>query len=536
MYGEHADSPLDIHMNNSSYVHMFRHRSLGQLTGRLAGAALKAYARRPTRPVDAVETQRKQLISLVDRAKETSFGVDHYFGEVRSVGEFRERVPVRNYEQMWGDYWQAGFPTLEDVSWPGSIGYFARSSGTTTGESKFIPVSRQMVRANNAAGMQVVIEHLRNRPKSTVAEGRTFLFGGSPNLTELAPGVFAGELSGIAARETPSWAGRGRYYPPEDLASLLDWERKVELLAQDCVGRDIRSISGVPTWLQILFDRVFDLHGVEDERLAALFPDLELLTHGGVNFAPYQERFERLLEGGRAELREVYAASEGFIAVADRGPGEGMRLLLGNGVFYEFVEVDKIGDADAQRHWINDVKLDTDYAVIVTTCAGLWAYALGDVIRFVDLDPPRLLVVGRVSQSLSEFGEHITGSELELAVAKAAAASMVDVVDFAVAPIHHNPGDGEGAGRHRFLVEISTAGALERDRIGAALDESLQAQNADYRAKRRNAIVLGEPDIVTAQPDTFRAWMTSKGQLGGQHKVQRVVDEATLNAMTEPER
>jgi len=500
--------------------------SMYKWTGRLAGVGLKAYARRSKPLGDPVGAQAKQLLSLVDRARSTKFGIDHDFGSIRSVADFQQRVPIRSYEGFWNDYWSAPFPELDDVTWPGRIRYFARSSGTTTGQSKHIPCSDEMIKANNTAGLRVVLHHLRNHPRSTVAEGRTFLFG-SANLDELAPEVFAGELSGIAARETPSWAGKGRYYPPPELAALTDWNDKLDQMASDCVGNDIRAISGVPTWLLILFDRAFEHAKVEDRRLIRLFPELELVTHGGINFAPYLESFKRLLDGSGADLREVYAASEGFIAIADRSYGDGMQMLLDNGLFFEFIEIDELAEPHPKRRWLADVETGVNYALILTSCAGLWSYSIGDIVRFVHLDPHRIVVAGRVSQTLSAFGEHLTGEELEIAVTEAATHLGVSVRDFAVAPVFRSDGGG-AIGGHRYVIESAETSAVD---MAAAIDAALAEQNSDYQAKRVDNIAIALPTVAIVAPGTFAAWMHSKGKSGGQHKAPRVTTLEQLDTI-----
>jgi len=494
-----------------------------KVTGWVGGLGLKAYAKRDRKAVVPAAAQERQLLKLVAQAQDTKFGTDHDFANITTVSGYQRRVPVRTFDQFWTDYWSTQFPQLDNVTWPGTIRYFARSSGTTTGESKNIPCSDEMIRANNRGGFEVLIEHLRNNPNSRVSTGRTFLFGGSPALDELAPGIFAGELSGIAARETPSIAGRDRYYPPPELSAISDWNDKVERFARDCVGKDIRSISGVPTWLQVLFDRAFDIHDIADRRIVTLFPGLELITHGGINFEPYQDAFSDLLKGSHAELREVYAASEGFIAVADRGPGEGMRLLLDNGLFYEFIEADQLNQPNPKRRWINNVELDTNYAMIITSCAGLWSYSIGDLVRFVDLDTPRILVAGRVSQTMSAFGEHVTGEQLEIAVARAARDLRVNVNDFTTAPVF---GTEQAVGHHRYVIEVQ--GTL-RGHLESLIDAYLAEQNADYRSKRINNIVLSAPKVQTVRPGTFACWMTANGQGGGQRKVPRVATPQQLD-------
>jgi len=499
---------------------------LYKITGWFGGLALKSYARRRKPISDPVAAQQQQLLKLVGTAKDTRFGHDHDFSRIDNVADYQSRVPIRSFDEFWTDYWSEPFPTLNNVTWPGTIRYFARSSGTTTGESKHIPCSDEMIKANNRGGLEVLLSHLANNPKSRVSAGRTFLFGGSPALDELTPGVFAGELSGIAARETISWAGTDRYYPPPELAAITDWNDKVERFAQDCVGKNIRTISGVPTWLQVLFDQAFETADSNDRRLVSLFPDLELIAHGGINFEPYHDAFTDLLKGSHAELREAYAASEGFIAVADRSPGEGLKLLLDNGLFYEFIEADQLDQPNPKRHWIGNVELDTDYALIITSCAGLWSYAIGDLVRFVDLDTPRILVAGRVSHTLSTFGEHITGEQLEIAVAAAARTVGDHVNDFAVASV---VGTTSAVGHHRYVIEATGDPGAD---LAAAIDNSLAQQNADYRTKRANDIIISAPEVRTVPSGTFATWMTANGQAGGQRKVPRVTTPDRLDDIT----
>ncbi len=484
-----------------------------QFTGWLGGELMKAIVRVRRNKANSIAAQEQQLLGLVDHAKATVFGTEHDFGTIRGIDDYQDKVQLRTYEQFWKKYWSPSFPVLDNVTWPGRIRYFARSSGTTTGESKHIPCSDEMVKANNRAGTEVLFQHLRNNPKSRVASGRTFLFGGSPNLDELTRGVFAGELSGISARETPRWAGRDRYYPPAELAAITDWNEKVERLGRDCLGRNIRTVSGVPTWLEVLFDRAFEAAGIEDRRLVSLFPDLALIAHGGISFEPYEDRFQELLVGSEAELREVYAASEAFIAIADRAYRQGLKLLVDNGVFFEFVEPSQLSSTNPDRRWLANVELDTDYAVIVSTCAGLWAYSVGDIVRFVDLDPPRLLVVGRVSQTLSSFGEHVSGEQLERAVSEAVSAAGGSVHDFTVAPVHSS------VRRHRYVIETPSG---DPTAIGTGIDASLARQNADYRTKRANDLAISAPEVILVPPGTHTTWMTQRGQAGGQHKVPRV--------------
>jgi hypothetical protein len=476
---------------------------------------------------DVVAEQEHQLLGLVQRARDTRFGRDHDFATIRSVGDFQDRVRLRRYEDMWQSYWQPDFPRLTDSTWPGTIPFFALSSGTTTGTTKYIPCSTAMNRANAWAAIDVLVHHVANRPASHVLGGKTFMLGGSTTLTELAPGILSGDLSGIAASQVPWWAQRYSYPPPE-IALIADWEEKIETLAHACLHEDIRAISGTPSWLLIFFERLLALHPDRPTNLHTVFPNLELLVHGGVNFAPYQPRFAELLQDSHAELREVYPASEGFFAIADRAGGEGMRLIVDNGLFFEFVRPGQLASHAPTRCWLADAQVGVEYALVVSSCAGLWSYLVGDTIRFVDLHPPRVLVTGRLSYFLSAFGEHLAGEEIEAAVCKAAEATHQSIVEFAVGTAF--PAAGDSRGGHVYVVECHQPWQ-SREQIEAfarALDDALCSANDDYRAHRSRGFGLRPPEIIAVRHNTFAAWMKQRGQLGGQHKVPRVINDQTL--------
>lgn len=494
----------------------------------IATTVLKLYAhfrRRALAREDAPAAQQATLLDLVRRAKATRFGRDHRFGDIRSVADFQARVPLRRYGDLWRDYWQAEFPRLVDCTWPGLMPYFAVSSGTSTGQVKHIPCSRQMVKANKRAALDIFVHHLCHRPDSRVFDGKCFVLGGSTDLTELAPGVRSGDISGIAAAERPWYVSR-QYFPPRSLTFLTDWEEKIDRLARAAIGEDIRFLSGAPGWLTILFERLAALKPEAGGRIAGFFPNLELLVHGGVSFAPYRSRFEKMLEGSQVLLREVYPASEGFIAIADRGPGEGLRLIVDNGLFYEFVPVDELDKPNPTRHWVANVETGVDYAIVLSTCAGLWGYVIGDVVRFVDRAPPRLMITGRTSYMLSAFGEHVTGELVETAVLAAAAAIGAEIAEFSVGTRF----GGGGLGYHVYVVEFvaPVEEPARRQRFAEAIDEELRRCNEDYRERRLIAGGMLAPEVRIVPPGTFNAWMKQRGRLGGQNKVPRVIADGSL--------
>ncbi|MBC7800655.1 MAG: GH3 auxin-responsive promoter family protein, partial [Gemmatimonadaceae bacterium] len=469
--------------------------------------------------------QQDTLARLVHRARDTRFGRDHRFDGLRSVEAYQRRVRLRHYEDFWRDYWEPGFPVLRDATWPGRMSYYALTSGTTGGPSKYIPVSRAMARANTGAALDTMAFHLGARPGSRVFGGANLLLGGSTALTRLASGVRAGDLSGIAAHLMPVWA-RARAMPSRELSLLGDWRRKIEALAPASVAADIRSLSGTPSWLLLFLDAVAALHPDRPRRLQSFYPNLELVVHGGVGFAPYRDRMAAWLDGSHAETREVYAASEGFIASADRGDGEGMRLSLDRGLFFEFVPVDQLDRPDPERRWMATAEVGVEYALVLTTNAGLWSYVLGDTVTLVDLRPPRVLVTGRTSFTLNAFGEHLAAHELDLAVAEAARHVGADVVDYAAGAVFPDPASARGG--HAFVVELRPFRASDAAAFERALDGSLTRQNADYADHRRDGFGILPPTVTLAAPDTFAAWMERRGRLGGQNKVPRVIQDRAM--------
>jgi hypothetical protein len=487
-----------------------------------ATPCLRLVAARRLRQLQAMEpaaTQEALLLGLLRRAAGTRFGRDHGFARIDSVAAFQRAVPLRRYEALHADYLAPALPVLDGVLWPGRTPYLALTSGTTSGRTKHIPVTREMVRANRGAALDVLAWHLAAQPGARPFGGLSFMLGGSTALDQVAPGVRQGDLSGIATHEVPGFL-RAWSWPPERIALMADWDAKLDALAREAPAGAIRALSGTPSWLLVLFERLAALHGTPP------LPGLELLIHGGVAWAPYRDRIAPFLPAGCA-TREVYPASEGFVAIADRGEGDGMRLCLDRGCFFEFVPVEELDAAAPTRHWAGTIETGVEYAVVVSSCAGLFGYVIGDTVRFVERAPPRLLVTGRTSWMLSAFGEHLAGEEIEAALLAAAAQAGLRVTEYAVGPEFAGT-----RGRHRWCVE--TEAPAEPDaapRLAALLDAALRAENDDYTAHRDGA-QLAAPEVVLLPPGAFAAWMRAEGKLGGQHKVPRVVaDPARFAAM-----
>ena len=499
---------------------------------RLAGAApvrsavnqgFHIYARRRTRllgQADPVEVQRRTLLKLLETARSTRFGLDHDFGSIRSVTEFQAHVPVRTYEALWDSYLKDAYPRFDNLTWPGRIPYLALTSGTTQGATKYIPVSRPMIASNQKAAKTMVAFHMANRPKSKLFQGKLFFLGGSTDLGSPAEGVRQGDLSGIATEEASDFL-RPYTFPPLDLALETDWDRKLSMLAERSVVEPITLIGGVPSWLLALFARVLDLAG--KSTVAEVWPGLEVVVHGGVKFDPYRKAFEAVLGNPAIRLQETYPCSEGFIAFGDPET-DLLRLVYDHGIFYEFIPVDELDSHHPTRHWLGDVKLGVNYAIVVSTCAGLWGHLIGDTVRFESLDPPLLSFTGRTKYTLSAFGEHLISEEVEAAMAHAAGLTGASVREWHVGPVF------QGAlGHHAYVVEfLQLPDDLARFR--RELDADFSRRNADYLAHRVEGVGLPLPSVCVAHSGGFDAWMRSRGKLGGQHKVPRMDNTGTLTA------
>jgi hypothetical protein len=511
---------------------LFAHSLLQRFAGatpvrRLADSLLGRYARHRVRTLDrspAAAVQRNTLLALVRRSRDTRFGRDHDFARMCSVTDYQRRVPLRDYEAFWESYWRPAFPQIQGTTWPEPIPYFALSSGTTGGPSKYIPVSRAMLGSNRRAALTTLALFRTAHPDTPLFTGRIFFLGGSTDLvplTNAGPSILAGDLSGIAARQVSSLL-RPYTFPPLDLALVSDWEDKIQRLAEASAALPITAISGIPSWLLVLFDRLKRVTG--RAHIAEVWPTLRLVVHGGTKFDPYRALFRREIGSDDVHFLETYPCSEGFVAAED--PRHGLlRLIPDHGIFFEFVPVGELGQDRPTRHTLADLELGVSYAVVLTTCAGLWSYVVGDTVCFAQRDPPLLRFTGRTRYFLSAFGEHLISEEVEQAVAQAAEATQAAVTDFHVGPLF--PNQAVAPGRHRYLIEFAQAPA-DLARFTAELDATLGRLNDDYRAHRDGGLNLAAPDIRPVRRGGFADWLRAHGRLGGQHKVPRMDNSGRL--------
>jgi hypothetical protein len=469
---------------------------------------------------DPIDTQRRTLQRLVQAARRTKFGRDHRFETIHSVGDFQRAVPIRTYEQVWDLYFRDAYPSFDDLTWPGRIPFFALTSGTTQGATKYIPISREMVRSNLKASKTMIAYHLANRPNSRLFGGRVFFLGGSSALEEVAPGVRQGDLSGIAALEVNDWL-RPYTFPPLELALEPNWDVKLRLLAERSLKEPITLVGGVPSWLLALFQRLFELSG--KSTLAEVWPTLEMVVHGGVKFDPYQAAFREALGSDSIRLQETYPCSEGFIAFGDPET-DLLRLVYDHGIFYEFIPVDELDSPNPTRHWLEEVRVGVNYAIVVSTCAGMWGHLIGDTVRFESIRPPLLTFTGRTKYTLSAFGEHLISEEVEGAMAAASKATGASVREWHVGPAFHG-----ALGHHIYIVEFLKP-PDDLTRFREVLDADLSARNADYQAHRAEGVGLPLPEMIVAASGGFDDWMRSRGKLGGQHKVPRMDNAGALTS------
>ena len=469
---------------------------------------------------DPVAAQRRTLLDLVRGAAETSFGKAHGFAGIRTHSEFAARVPVRRYVDFvpWIERQLAG---EEDVCWPGRPRYFAKTSGTTAGD-KSIPVTGAMVAQNRRAGRDVLTFHLRGNPGSKILGGRQLFLGGSTLLDRLPTGAFRGDLSGVMASEMPFYLRRG-ILPSPPVVAIEDWERKLDAIARESLSQDLRVLAGMPSWSLLLFEAWKRLSG--GATVGELFPNLELFVHGGVRYDPYRAPVEAALGHGVHRL-EVYPASEGFLAVQDDAPAPGMRLGLDYGTFYEFIPAADSGSDSPCRLGIGEVSTGETYSIVLSNVAGLWAYEIGDLVRFVSTGPPRVVVAGRTGHFSNCCGENLIVEEVEAASTAAAAACRVPIGEFTVGPVYPDATDSRP--RLEWVVEIPDDEPFLEEPLLIAFDRTLRARNHDYDTKRTHDTGMLPPLLTVVPPGTFHGWLRSRGKLGGQNKVPRLMNDRSV--------
>ncbi len=500
-----------------------------KLARRVADSTFAHLAHRDVRALDAMNVgavQEAMLLKLIHHARHTRFGMNHDFSQIVSVAEYQARVPVRTYEYFWDNYWK-GYPDITNQTWPGFMPYFALSSGTTSGTTKYIPVSMEMVKSNRQAARTTMALFRHAYPKHRIFTGKFFFLGGNTDVNLLPNGSRGGDLSGIAAREIPA-AVRPLTFPSLELSRIPKWEEKMPRLAEAAAKENIVALSGVPSWMALLFDMMKQVTG--KSTISEIWPNFRMLIHGGTKFDGYRDLFRQQIGGDAFEFCEVYPASEGFIATEDPRY-KLMRLVPNHDIFFEFVPCEDF-DSSGQiiekptRHTVREIQTGVRYAVVMTTCAGLWSYLIGDTIIFEKTDPPLLRFAGRTKNFLSAFGEHLIEEEVEKGIAFAARQCGVFTGDFHVGPVF--PSQPHAPGFHRYLVEF-------RDRVpdlnefARHLDAELDRLNEDYAAHRIGDLTMIRPEVIPVKLTALSNWVEArKGTLDVQTKVPRMDNDGTL--------
>ena len=468
-------------------------------------------------PLDA---QREVLQELVTSAQYTEFGRKYDFTNLFNVKDFKAAVPVHEYDDL-KPYIERIMKGEQDILWNTPIYWFAKSSGTTSEKSKFIPVSNESLEDGHyKASKDVLCMYYQYRPDSALLTGKGLVIGGSHSINPVNHEAHYGDLSAVLFQNSPFWAHWLRT-PDLSIALMDEWESKIEKIAEATIREEVTSVSGVPTWTLVLFKRILEITGKKN--ISEVWPSLELYMHGGVSFTPYREQFQKII-GKNINYLEMYNASEGFFAAQEQPGDDGMLLFTDHGIFYEFMPVSEYGKKDPQTIGLQQVELGKNYAPVISTNGGLWRYLVGDTIQFTSLKPFKVKVSGRLKHFINAFGEEVIVDNTDKAVAIACEKTGAIVNDYTAAPVYFSDA---GNGAHEWLIEFDKA-PDNLDQFTEALDLALQSINSDYEAKRHKNIALRAPVVHVLADGRFKEWLRTKGKLGGQHKVPRLSNDRKL--------
>jgi hypothetical protein len=467
-----------------------------------------------------VAAQRDVLQDLVTTAQYTEFGKAHHFSNLYSLKAFKASVPIQEYENA-APFIEKMMEGEENILWNTPVKWFAKSSGTTSSKSKFIPVSEESLQENHfKASKDVLTNYYNNFPSSDLLTGKGLVVGGSHQLNQINDEIQYGDLSAVLMQNTPFW-GQWLRTPELSVALLDNWTDKIEKLATATANENVTSIAGVPTWTLLLLKRILEIK--EKKSIKEVWPNLELYIHGGVSFIPYREQFEKIM-GGPINYLEIYNASEGFFAGQENPNDDGMTLFTEHGIFYEFMPVEEYGKPTPLTIGLDKVKLNQNYALIISTAGGLWRYLVGDTVSFTSINPYRIKVTGRLKHYINAFGEELIVENSDRAIAIATQITNSRVLDYTAAPVFFSDTHN---GAHEWLIEFEQA-PQDLNRFTIELDNALKSLNSDYEAKRFGNIALNLPKIHILPNGVFNKWLLSKNKLGGQHKIPRLCNDRKI--------
>ncbi len=461
------------------------------------------------------QAQNDLLFELIDQAKNTEWGKKYGFATIKDVKTFQERVPVQDYEHVK--------PFIErlrkgehNLLWPTEIKWFAKSSGTTSDKSKFIPVSNEALEdCHMKGGKDMLSLYVSSRPDTEVFSGKGLVMGGSHSVNEFSKTSHFGDISAILVQNFPFWAELMRT-PDISIALMDDWELKLDKIANATITENVTNLSGVPSWNLMLLKKVLEITGRKN--ILEVWPNLELFIHGGVSFAPYREQFKKVIPSSQMWYLETYNASEGFFGIQDQPHSDQMLLMLDYGIFYEFIPPEELESENPRALTLDQVETNTNYALVISTNAGLWRYMIGDTIQFTSTNPYRIQISGRTKNFINAFGEEVIVDNAEKALEAACRETGAVISEFTAAPVFLN--DNNSAS-HEYLIEFEVE-PNQLDNFIVVLDKELQNINSDYEAKRTADILLKKPKVQSVPKGTFFKWLKSKGKIGGQNKVPRL--------------
>ena len=460
------------------------------------------------------------LLNLTQKAQNTEWGKTHDFASIKSYEDFAFTSHVNTYDDLKHsiDRMRQG---EKDVLWPGHVRWYAKSSGTTNDKSKFIPVSKDGLKDTHyAGGRDAVAWYLGNNPQSRIFDGKALILGGSHAPNYNIKKSLVGDLSAILIENVNPLVNMVRI-PKKEIALLSDFEVKREKIAQAAIRENISNLSGVPSWMLSVMNRVLEITGKDN--LSEVWPNLEMFFHGGVAFTPYREQYKRLIPSPNMHFMETYNASEGFFGLQDDPSDLSMSLMVDYGVFYEFIPMDEIENPNPQVLPLWGVETGKNYAMVISTSSGLWRYMIGDTVRFTSLNPYKFVITGRTKFFINAFGEELIVDNAEAGLAEACRQTGAEVLEYTAAPVFM---DEDGKCRHQWLIEFAKV-PEDMNAFAHILDETLQQVNSDYEAKRYKDITLQPLELVVARKGLFHDWLASKGKLGGQHKVPRLSNNRT---------
>ncbi|MGM0497011.1 MAG: GH3 auxin-responsive promoter family protein [Bacteroidota bacterium] len=463
------------------------------------------------------DVQREQLFKLMNQAQDTEWGKKHNFKNIESIRQFQETVPLQKYEDV-KPYIDRLLKGEKDVLWPGATKWFAKSSGTTSDKSKFIPVSKEALEnCHFRGGKDSLALFFSNFPNSKIFSGKGLVLGGSQQINKINNKSFFGDLSAILIDNMPFWTFFVRT-PNQEIALIAEWEEKLEKISETTINENITNINGVPSWIMVLLKHILNKTGKDN--ILEVWPNMELFIHGGVSFAPYKKQFEKILPSENMRYMEVYNASEGFFAIQDSPFTKDLLLMLDYGVFYEFVPFEDLEEENPRAYTIEEVNTEQNYAMVISTNGGLWRYMIGDTVRFTSLYPHRIKISGRTKHFINAFGEEVIIDNAENALKSACKKTGAMVKEYTAAPVFMGT---ETKGKHEWLIEFEKEPS-DLEYFSTILDNALQSLNSDYEAKRYKNITLDPLIIKKAKPGLFYYWMKKRGKLGGQNKVPRLVN------------